>query len=121
MTELDSVKSNWVQLKCNTDFFINLVCPHCGCACDETYDDTKLVIKDAKASVYCKQCFERIGNAGNDLSDLKIVTITDIDTPLIKSILENSSSIKFIGGVNLYIDFLFLVKNYRKKIEFCNW
>jgi hypothetical protein len=120
MTDIDNVKNNWVQLRCDTDYYINLVCPHCGCICSDEEEQWKIIIRDQKSSVYCTECFDKFAK-NEDQKDLTIVNIDDINAKLIKSVLENSSSIKFIGGMNLYIDFLFLVKNYRKKVEFCNW
>ncbi|MHA1820318.1 MAG: hypothetical protein ACTSU2_15395 [Promethearchaeota archaeon] len=114
----DTKVTNWVKI--TDDYFINLVCNKCGNIIHSK--NFTLVYHLNSLKIYCDQCFNSIFSSKSLAREenVKLYRLKDISKELIVNVAENPNLKRFISGNNLYLDFIFLVRNYRDKVEFCN-
>ncbi len=107
-------KIRWASLPRDRDILVNTHCAKCGAS----GSGINFVVSDHSLGLFCNECLETIKLT---LPSAYFIRTEEINRKLLSDILNKRKVTKFIHGKNLYLSFSIIIRNYRDKVEFCNY
>lgn len=107
-------KIKWACLPKDRDILVNTHCGRCGAP----GTGRNFMVSDHSMGLFCNECIEEIKL---NIPEAFSIRAEDINRKLLSDILNKRKVTKFIHGNNLYLSFSVIIRNYRDKVEFCNY